>query len=422
MEGNFLIIANKVKNLRNTTLFQHRKEPAVKNDIYLGVRPHNVANQETPLLHYRTKSQAGETLQQTALNELLDENNALHLEIKECRQREQELQQFFELIPDALMVITFNKELVRINSAFCCHMGYHTDELKHIPLKNLIHPEDIAMTRVHFEQVKQQTRHIYFENRFLAKDGSYRYLSWTATAAKQKQLIYAVGKDITPQKQLQKKAAILERLNIAGEMAINIGHEIRNPLTTVRGYLQRMSIKAPDKLQDAFQLMITELDHSNAIISQFLFLARNKSINRKWQNLNTLISSLSHTLELEATLADQTLSLRLGEFPDLLLDEQEIAKLLVCLCNNALEASPAGHCVTVTTSVEGNKGILSVSDTGCGMSAEVVEKLGTPFFTTKPDGIGLGMAVCYSIAARHNLTIDVKSSRFGTKVSVHFPL
>ncbi|WP_312521588.1 ATP-binding protein [Anaerospora sp.] len=394
----------------------------MKNEIILGVRPNNVANQETPVLHYRSKAQASETLHQTAIKELCAVNAALQLEIEQIRQREEELTHFFELIPDALIVITFNKKLVRINSAFCCHMGYPPDELKNIPLKYLIHPEDIDMTRAYLEQVKKEPNHVYFENRFLTKDGTYRNLSWTATSIAKKELIYAVGKDITQQKQLRKKAAVLEKLNFAGEMAINIGHEIRNPLTTVRGYLQRMSLKAPDKLQDAFQLMITELDHSNAIISQFLFLARNKSINRKWQNLNTIISALAHTLELEANLADQTLCLRLGNIPDMLLDEQEIAKLLVCLCNNALEASSAKHCITISTSVEGNKGILSVSDTGCGMPDEVVERLGTPFFTTKPGGIGLGLAVCYSIAARHNLTIDVQSSPRGTTVSVFFPL
>ena len=394
----------------------------MKNEITLGVRPNNVAIQETPVLHYRSKAQASETLHQTAINELCAANAALQLEIEQGRQREEELTHFFELIPDALIVLTFDKELVRINSAFCYHMGYPPDELKSIPLKYFIHPEDIDITRAYLEQVKKEPNHVYFENRFLTKEGTYRNLSWTATSIAKKELIYAVGKDITQQKQLRKKAAVLEKLNFAGEMAINIGHEIRNPLTTVRGYLQRMSLKAPDKLQDAFQLMITELDHSNAIISQFLFLARNKSINRKWQNLNTIISSLAHTLELEANLADQTLCLRLGNFPDMLLDEQEIAKLLVCLCNNALEASLAKHCITISTSVEGSKGVLSVSDTGCGMPDEVVERLGTPFFTTKPGGIGLGLAVCYSIAARHNLTIDVQSSPRGTTVSVFFPL
>jgi len=404
----------------------------VKNDILLGGRPHNVANLEKQLHHYRARAQASEALYQAAvkdqlamnknITELRAVNTALQLEIEQCRQREDELTHFFELIPDALLVITFNKELIRINSAFCQHMGYHPDELRNTPLVNFIHPDDIPTTRAYLTQVEQEPNHVYFENRFLAKDGMYRNLSWTVTSILKKELIYAVGKDITQQKLLRKKAAMLEKLNFAGEMAINIGHEIRNPLTTVRGYLQRMSIKAPDKLQDAFQLMITELDHSNAIISQFLFLARNKSINRKWQNLNTIVSALAQTMELEAVLADQTLALHLGYLPDMLLDEQEIAKLLVSLYNNALEASSAKHCITITTSVQDNKGVLTVSDTGCGMTTEVVEKLGTPFFTTKAGGIGLGMAVCYSIAARHNLTIDVKSSPRGTTVSVFFPL
>ena len=105
----------------------------MKNEITLGVRPNNVAIQETPVLHYRSKAQASETLHQTAINELCAANAALQLEIEQGRQREEELTHFFELIPDALIVLTFDKELVRINSAFCYHMGYPPDELKSIP-------------------------------------------------------------------------------------------------------------------------------------------------------------------------------------------------------------------------------------------------------------------------------------------------
>lgn len=227
--------------------------------------------------------------------------------------------------------------------------------------------------------------------------------------------------DITERKQLENEIARLDRLDLIGEMAAGIGHEIRNPMTTVRGFLQLLSNKEECfKYKGYYSLMIEELDRANSIITEFLSLAKNKTVNLKKQNLNDIIEAISPLVQADAMVSDKFIILELGKIPNLFLDEKEIRQLSLNMFRNGLEAMPAGGTLTIRTYMEGNKVVLSVHDKGNGIRPEALEKLGTPFFTTKEHGTGLGLAVCYSIATRHNATISVETSPAGTTFLVRF--
>lgn len=106
-----------------------------------------------------------------------------------------------------------------------------------------------------------------------------------------------------------------------------------------------------------------------------------------------------------------------------MLDEKEIRQLILNLVRNALEATPPGKGVLISTRREAeDKVTLQVSDQGQGIPDEIMEKLGTPFFTTKENGTGLGLAVCYGIAERHRAAIQIETGAGGTTFLVHFPV
>jgi signal transduction histidine kinase len=105
---------------------------------------------------------------------------------------------------------------------------------------------------------------------------------------------------------------------------------------------------------------------------------------------------------------------------DLILDEKEIRQLILNLVRNGLEAISPGGVIRIRTFSEEDEVVLSVQDNGKGINPDVLEKLGTPFFTTKDTGTGLGLAVCYSIAARHNARIDIETGPEGTTFFVKF--
>lgn len=234
--------------------------------------------------------------------------------------------------------------------------------------------------------------------------------------------ILKFAEDITERKKMEKEMARLERLNLVGEMAASIGHEIRNPMTTVRGFLQILSGKDEcRKYKEYYDLMIQELDRANSIIKEYLSLAKNRSVDYKMYNLTDIIQALSPLITADAINSNIILELNLQPVPDLMLDEKEIRQLLLNLVRNGLDAMKSGGRLTIRTFInEDAEVVLSIQDQGCGIAQEIVDKIGTPFFTTKEEGTGLGLAVCYSIAVRHNATIKLDSNTGGTTFYIVF--
>lgn len=225
------------------------------------------------------------------------------------------------------------------------------------------------------------------------------------------------------QRDLNIELSRLDRLNLVGEMAASIGHEVRNPLTTVRGYLQLFLRKEKySDNQEELSTMISELDRANSIITEFLSLAKNKSVKLKPGNINKVIDALFPLLQAEAFHSGCNLQMEQCEIPDVLFDENEIRQLILNLVRNGYEAMEPGRTLTIKTWCDSNEAVLSVCDSGKGIPQAILEKLGTPFLTTKASGTGLGLAVCYRIADRHGAKIEVNTSEKGTTFNVKFKL
>lgn len=232
-----------------------------------------------------------------------------------------------------------------------------------------------------------------------------------------------VSEDITESKRIEKEMARLDRLNLVGEMAAGLGHEIRNPMTSVRGFLQLLAGKE-DCLayKDYYNLMIDELDRANSIITEYLSMAKNKAIVLEIKSLSSILEAIEPLISADATKSEKKVVFGLQEMPALLLDEKEIRQLILNLVRNGLEAMYPGGTLTIRTYTEGAEAVLAVQDQGSGIKPEVLEKMGTPFFSTKDTGTGLGLAVCYSIAARHNASLKVETGPGGTTFYARFKL
>jgi signal transduction histidine kinase len=218
------------------------------------------------------------------------------------------------------------------------------------------------------------------------------------------------------------EVARLDRLSLVGQMAAAIGHEIRNPLTTVMGYLQFYSRKPIfASYVSQFNLMLDELSRANSIITEFLSLSQEKAVNRQLCDLNQIIKAFQPLIESDALLHGMLVTIDLKSIPDLLLDEKEIKQLILNLTRNSFEAMEQGGCLSIKSYSLAQDVVLSISDQGRGIAPELIAQLGTPFFTTKDSGTGLGLAVCYSIANRHKAKILFTTGKTGTTCSIYFP-
>ncbi len=232
-----------------------------------------------------------------------------------------------------------------------------------------------------------------------------------------------IEKEYSEKAKVNEKLYKLDRLNLVGETAASICHEVRNPMTTVRGYLQLLESKARfAQDRDALLLMIAELDRANAIITDFLSLAKNKRVDLQPGNLKKVLLAIRPMLEINALRGGHTLEVDPKDTPDILMDEGEIRQLVFNLAQNGLEAMAEPGRIIVKTEVRDDNVLLSITDTGKGIPPEIIDKLGTPFFTTKDNGSGLGLSVSFRIAERHGASINFASSPDGTTVNVLFPI
>nr|WP_092074507.1 PAS domain-containing sensor histidine kinase [Dendrosporobacter quercicolus]NSL49103.1 PAS domain-containing protein [Dendrosporobacter quercicolus DSM 1736]SDM99492.1 Signal transduction histidine kinase [Dendrosporobacter quercicolus] len=232
-----------------------------------------------------------------------------------------------------------------------------------------------------------------------------------------------IVRDISSRKIMEQDLSRLDRLNAIGQMAASVAHEIRNPMTTVRGYLQFFSNKQEfSKYKSQFGLLIEELDRTNLIIKEYLSLSQHKIVDFNISHLNSIIESLYPLVKADANGMNKDINLCLNPIPELYIDEKEIRQLILNLVRNGLEAMSSGGIITISTFPEDDKVVLSIKDQGNGIPLHILENIGKPFVSTKENGTGLGLAICYRIAERHQAKIAVKSDSTGTTFLIYFQL
>ena len=232
-----------------------------------------------------------------------------------------------------------------------------------------------------------------------------------------------IGIDITDNLRYQKELIKLEHLNILGQTSASIAHEIRNPLQTVKGFLQFLQLKEGIlPYQNHFTLMIDELNRANQIISEFLSLSRTKPTNLELHDINDIIKSVLPLIEAQALGEDKIIEVELKSVTKTMLDEGEIKQVILNLVKNGLEATRTKGRVKLITENDHESINLIVCDQGQGIALELQEKIGLPFFTTKKNGTGLGLSMSLSILERHNAKMDFSSSEYGTTFFINFPI
>lgn len=237
--------------------------------------------------------------------------------------------------------------------------------------------------------------------------------------------LLTVMNDTTAKKHLEQDVIRLEKLNLIAQMSAGISHEVRNPMTTVRGLLQFL-MRKPEYAHhiDYFELMISELDRANLIISDFLSITHSDPLNYEYvlQDLNSVLERIRPLIQAEALEKSCQLLYCLSETPQISINSKEIHQMILNFSRNGFDAMPSGGTLTVKTFCQDNHVLLAIQDQGNGIDKAMLGKLGTPFLTTKQNGTGLGLAICYGVAQRHKAKIEVKTGSYGTTFEVYFPI
>lgn len=232
-------------------------------------------------------------------------------------------------------------------------------------------------------------------------------------------------KSLQELKQTQDALISKDRQAVIGQMAAGMAHEVKNPLTAVRGFAQILEEKvSPDNnLNKYAHIIIEEVDAASSVINDFLRLSQPSHPLLESHSLGTLVKDIVTLVKPQALLKNIQIECQSLKIPSsCFIDGKQIKQVLLNICQNAIESMPNGGYLFITVAYENEHFCITVSDTGSGMSEDTIKNIFVPFFTTKNSGTGLGMFVCQSIIGAHKGKIQVLSKEgIGTHCMLYLP-
>ncbi len=232
-------------------------------------------------------------------------------------------------------------------------------------------------------------------------------------------------RDITELSRLKDEMEENRRLAAIGRLAAGVAHEIRNPLSSLKGYaflFKEVFDKGSENYGIA-EVMINEVDRLNRVVSELVELARPVAVSSRPVDLSKLVEEIAGQLSFEKGAEEVEIKTRIdSDLPEVNADADRLRQVLLNLGLNAIEAMDDGGHLDIGLSRMDGEVALSVSDTGCGMTEEQRHEIFQPYFSTKLSGTGLGLAIVNNIVKAHNGRIEVESEPGRTRFTVFLPL
>lgn len=325
-------------------------------------------------------------------------------------------------VTDQRGVITF------VNQKFCEISKYSREELlgqTHRIINSGYHPKEffremwrtIARGKVWRGDIRNR-----------AKDGSIYWVDTTIVPCLNehgKPYQYVSFRiDITQRKMAEEYLRRMDRIEIAGQLASSIAHEIRNPLAAIKWSLQSLP-EDPEERRKHVELILSEIDRIDTTVGEFLLLSRPRDTHFGRRDVARLLETIVTLMNMQARKQNVQILADLDpELPEIRCDENHLKQVFINLIKNAIEAMPGGGRVFVRAKRQGADHVrIEVQDEGCGIPPDQLPKVGEPFFTTKEKGTGLGLMVCYKIIQDHRGTLTIQSEvNKGTTVQVLLPV
>lgn len=351
---------------------------------------------------------------------------------------ETDYDRLFNLSLDLLCIAGLDGYFKRVNPSWTRVLGWSEAELLARPVEAFMHPEDRERTLRARDALAHGVPLRGLENRYLCKDGSYRWLAWQSVADTGASLVFAVARDITEHRQLEQERLVMSKLESTSILAGGIAHDFNNLLASLLLNLDMLNLSGPTNTEQKHYLQQAHetIQSARALTQQLILFAEGDVSARRPLRLDDL---LQRTLEF--TLRGAELKAECHIAPDLWaaeVDETQFAQALRGLLLNAREATPRGGHVRLiaenTVVAAGERGDLqpgeyvrlTIADDGAGIAPEVLPKIFDPYFSTKQRGVqkgmGLGLTMCRSVIHRHGGAISVESQPGrGTTVVCHLP-
>jgi PAS domain S-box-containing protein len=353
----------------------------------------------------------------------------------------------WQVSPDLLGALNANGYFETSNPAWKTVLGWTEDEVAKMSIFELLHPDDVERTREGFNLTLHGQPAIEFPNRYRCKDGSYRWISWVGVP--EDGLVYCTGRDITRQieqqealKQAEDTLRQSQKMEAVGQLTGGLAHDFNNLLTAISGSFQMIQPRTAQGRMEAVDRYVAAgqnaVKRAAALTHRLLAFSRRQTLDAKPTNINQLIGGMEDLIRRTVGPSVQMEVIGAGGLWATLVDQNQLENALLNLCINARDAMPDGGRLTIETAnrwlddrAAGTRELkpgqyvsLSVTDTGTGMTGEVIAHAFEPFFTTKPlgAGTGLGLSMIYGFARQSGGQIQIYSEvGKGTTMCLYLP-
>ncbi|QSO52156.1 PAS domain S-box protein [Alicyclobacillus curvatus] len=323
-------------------------------------------------------------------------------------------------------VIEWSAEAYRI-------LGFQvTQQIASEAFMQMIHPDDLAYVKSRFTNV---VNGILQEGdyRIVCPSGKIKTLHAKAEPIFENEQVvrlFGVMQDITERKKAEMELLIYrdkldqsEKLSAVGQLAAGIAHEIRNPLTTLKGFTQIFRQKATPDTRHYFEIMNSELVRIQQILDELLVLAKPQVVNKSLVHVDLILQEVVTLMSPQAILHDVRIKVDFApDIPSITAVQNQLKQVFINIVKNALEAISSGGELQVDVTFKNGMVQASFTDNGEGIPPEQLQRLGEPFYTTKDHGTGLGLLVTRRILDAHNGSFEIVSEvGKGTTVTVTLP-
>ncbi len=371
------------------------------------------------------------------LNETLEQRVA---------ERTADRDRMWRLSTDIMLVADFDANITAVNPAWKTVFGWDEFELVGRSFLDLLHPDDKAATVSEVGKLQGGVTTFLFENRYQAQDGSYKTISWTAVP--DEAFIHAVGRDVTREREaalaLRRTETALQqaqKMEAIGNLTGGVAHDFNNLLQVVAGNLQLLAkdVAGNDKAQRRITNALAGVERGSKLAAQLLAFGRRQALDPRVLNIGRLVRGMDEMLRRTIGEGIEVESVAAAGLWNTLVDPMQIENAILNLAINARDAMDGFGKLTIevgNASIDaayarlhqdiqiGQYVVLSVTDTGTGMSPELIEKVFEPFFSTKPEGkgTGLGLSMVYGFVKQTGGHVKIYSELgHGTTVKLYLP-
>ncbi|MDR4947101.1 PAS domain S-box protein [Neobacillus cucumis] len=298
-----------------------------------------------------------------------------------------------------------------VSPAVTSILGYEKGEVLDKPTTEFWHPEDIE--KVTQAAVLEQSDEGTFDCRIHHKNGQYISFETTVKAVRNSEgiieHIVGIGRNLTERNQKMHYMILSEKLSVVSQLAAGIAHEIRNPLTAIKGFTYLIKEKLGTETHFA-DIIVDEIARIEQIVNEMLFLGKPKNMDWEKKNIHTILNQVSTLLQTQAILHNISI-IEIFEGKEVMVwcDENSLKQVFINLIKNGIEAMSNGGELKIVTRLANDQIVIQFIDQGCGIPKEILDNIGTPFYTTKANGTGLGLMVSHSIIENHKGHINIES-------------